>query len=120
MVTLAPDTRFNTDTFPTASLNSASLASLSRLPSAESDTLLARRVRQTLAELHVPILRTLDVSAVDGVVALRGRVRSYYERQLAHANVRRIAGVEKLIEEITVADPQAAIPLAKPPRFRVA
>jgi osmotically-inducible protein OsmY len=119
MVTLASATSFPTNTFPTRSLNSASLASLSQLPTAESDTPLARRVRQTLAELHVPILRTLDVSAVDGVVTLRGRVRSYYERQLAHASVRRIAGVEKLIEEITVADPQAAIPLAKPPRLRV-
>ena len=86
----------------------------------ESDALLVRRVRQTLADLHVPILRTLDIVAVDGVVTLRGRVRSYYERQLAHANVRRLTGVARLVEEITVADPDAAIPLAKPPRFRVA
>jgi osmotically-inducible protein OsmY len=84
----------------------------------ETDALLARRVRQTLADLHVPILRTLDVLAEDGVVTLRGRVRTYYERQLAHAKVKRLSGVARLIEEITVADPQATIPLAT--RFRVA
>jgi osmotically-inducible protein OsmY len=86
----------------------------------ETDALLVRRVRQTLADLHVPILRTLDVSAADGVVTLRGRVRTYYERQLAHAHAKRIAGVAELIEQITVADPQAAIPLATRARFRVA
>jgi osmotically-inducible protein OsmY len=89
------------------------------LSASESDSLLARRVRQTLADLHVPILRMLDVTAEEGVVTLRGRVRSYYERQLAYANVRRLTGVEKLVEEITVADPDAAIPLAKPPRYRM-
>jgi osmotically-inducible protein OsmY len=100
MVTIAPDATF-------------------RFPS-ESDAKLVRRVRQTLADLHVPILRTLDVSAADGVVTLRGRVRTYYERQLAHAGVKRIPGVASLVEEITVADPDAAIPLAIRPRFRVA
>ena len=110
MVTIASNTTLTTATFNT----------LSPFPSAsESDGLLARRVRQTLVDLHVPILRTLDVTAEDGVVTLRGRVRSYYERQLAHANVRRLTGVEKLVEEITVADPDAAIPLATRARFRV-
>ena len=89
------------------------------LSASESDSLLVRRVRQTLADLHVPILRTLEVTAEDGVVTLRGRVKTYYERQLAHANVRRLTGVEKLVEEITVADPDAAIPLAIRPRFRM-
>jgi|GEM_PF-1650631 len=115
MVTLALTTTLNT-----ATLNTSPFNTHSPFPTAEADTSLVRRIRQTLAELHVPILRTLDVSAMDGVVTLRGRVRTYYERQLAHANVRRIAGVEKLIEEITVADPDAAIPLATRARFRIA
>jgi osmotically-inducible protein OsmY len=116
MVTLAATTTLHTATLTTGTFNT-----LSPFPAAsESDNLLARRVRQTLADLHVPILRTLDVTAEDGVVTLRGRVRSYYERQLAHANVRRLSGVEKLVEEITVADPNAAIPLATRARFHVA
>lgn len=69
----------------------------------DTDRVVALRVAHALAETQVPILRTLEVRVRDGHVTLRGRVRSYYERQLAHARAKRTAGVVKVSEEISVA-----------------
>jgi len=70
----------------------------------ESDRIVALRVAHALAELQVPILRTLEISVVEGHVTLRGRVRTYYERQLAHAHARRTPGVVTVRGEISVAE----------------
>lgn len=70
----------------------------------ESDRIVALRVAHALAELQVPILRTLEISVHEGHVTLRGRVRTYYERQLAHAHARRTPGVVKVRGELTVAE----------------
>ncbi|MCE9604409.1 MAG: BON domain-containing protein [Planctomycetia bacterium] len=79
-----------------------------------SDRAIALRVAHALAELHVPILRTLEIAVRAGNVTLRGRVRSYYERQLAHANAKRVPGVVKVIEEITIAELQYAPSFSSP------
>ncbi|MBA4019931.1 MAG: hypothetical protein C0483_22420 [Pirellula sp.] len=73
-----------------------------------TDRLLSLRVAHALAETDVPILRTLDVATNEGVVVLRGRVRNYYERQLAYVRARRVPGVRRVTDEITVAQSQEA------------
>jgi len=69
----------------------------------ETDRVIALQVAHALAALEVPILRTLEVSVHEGHVTLRGRVRTYYERQLANAHARRTAGVRSVRGEISVA-----------------
>lgn len=69
----------------------------------ETDRVIALKVAHALAALEVPILRTLEVSVHEGHVTLRGRVRTYYERQLANAHARRTAGVRSVRGEISVA-----------------
>jgi len=68
-----------------------------------TDSQLERRVRGTLWALHVPALRFLEIEAHDGVVTLRGRVRSYYERQLAQTRARNVPGVDRVVDALTVA-----------------
>jgi osmotically-inducible protein OsmY len=58
---------------------------------------------------HVPALRNVLVEASDGVVTLRGQVRSFYEKQLCHNCCRRVAGVRQLVDDVDVisAEPMA-------------
>lgn len=63
---------------------------------------LERRVISFLWGRHVPSLRHVTVEAADGIVTLRGQVRSYYEKQLCHDCCRRVAGVLRLIDSLNV------------------
>ena len=49
----------------------------------ETDRDLERRVTAFLADRNLPALRRLGVRSHRGVVTLRGRVRTFYEKQLA-------------------------------------
>jgi hypothetical protein len=69
----------------------------------ETDRAIALKVAHALAALQVPILRTLEVSVDEGHVTLRGRVRTYYERQLANAHAKRTPGVRSVRGDILVA-----------------
>jgi hypothetical protein len=69
----------------------------------ETDRAIALKVAHALAALQVPILRTLEVSVHEGNVTLRGRVRTYYERQLANTHAKRTPGVRSVRGEISVA-----------------
>lgn len=64
---------------------------------------LKRRVVSFLHERHVPGLRHLKVEVANGTVVLRGRVNSFYEKQLCQNCCRRVAGVVSLVDEVTVA-----------------
>ena len=66
------------------------------------DSQLARRVKLFLASQPRASLRYLQVEASGSTVTLRGLVTTFYERQLALASSRRVAGVRELIDEITV------------------
>ncbi len=66
------------------------------------DRELERRVTSFLVGKHLPGLRQIEVEARDGVVTLRGRVRTFYEKQLCHQCCRRVAGVLKLIDAVEV------------------
>jgi osmotically-inducible protein OsmY len=73
----------------------------------QRDTELERRVTSFLAGKHLPGLRQIEVEARGGVVTLRGRVRTFYEKQLCHQCCRRVAGVLKFIDAVDV-DPLPA------------
>ena len=70
-----------------------------------SDTDLANRVRLYLAHAgHRPV-QFVKVEAHDGIVTLRGRVPSYYIRQLAIACTQRVAGVRAVNDQIRASIP---------------
>lgn len=74
-----------------------------------ADRDLERRIVNFLSRRHVPGLRQLEVKANNGIVTLRGQVRSFYEKQLSHHCCRRVAGVVQLIDAVEVVDaPRAA------------
>lgn len=49
-------------------------------------------------------LRTLSCSFQSGVLLLRGRLDSFYHKQVAQETVRRLAGVSQVVNEIEVID----------------
>ena len=63
---------------------------------------LKRRVINFLATRNRPALRQLEIEVQDGVVMMRGRVRSFYDKQLAHHCCGRVAGVRQVIDGIDV------------------
>jgi hypothetical protein len=71
---------------------------------------LRQRVRLFLAGSNIPVLRHVDVEIDGDAVLLRGKVRSYYEKQMALQLASRVAGVIRVIDLIAV---HAHVPLAK-------
>jgi osmotically-inducible protein OsmY len=69
---------------------------------AHTDRELERRVINFLDRQHFPGLRTVEVEAQGGVVTIRGRVKSYHERQLCIHCCQRVAGVVTLRDEVRV------------------
>lgn len=67
-----------------------------------ADRDLERRVTNFLAGRHVPGLRHVEVEAHNGTVTLRGRVRTFYEKQLCQDCCRRVAGVVQFIDDVDV------------------
>ena len=65
-------------------------------------TELKRRILNFLASRNRPALRQLDVKVDGGVVLLSGRVRSFYDKQLASHCCSRVAGVLRVIDGICV------------------
>jgi osmotically-inducible protein OsmY len=47
----------------------------------------------------------LSCDYVDGVLCLRGRSNSFYEKQMAQEAVRHVEGVSQVVNQITVAHP---------------
>ena len=71
------------------------------LPTA-SDSDLERRIRSFLGNVGQDSLRHLQVRVRSGVALLTGRVRSFYERQLAISACQRVPGVYQVSDEIAV------------------
>jgi osmotically-inducible protein OsmY len=76
---------------------------MATLPLDLSDRDLERRVSNFLAARNLPTLRRLQVAADRGTVTLRGRVHSFYEKQLCQHACRRVAGVISMVDAIDVA-----------------
>jgi osmotically-inducible protein OsmY len=67
-----------------------------------ADRELERRVLNFLQGWQRPGLRNVEVEAAGGTVTLRGTVNSFYEKQLSQQCCRRVAGVLKLIDAVSV------------------
>jgi osmotically-inducible protein OsmY len=76
------------------------LVSIDELRRAEAE--LELRVRNFLEGRNIPGLRRIGVEAVAGQVTLRGRVRTFYEKQLAIHCCQRVAGVIHVVDAIEV------------------
>ena len=74
--------------------------SASREQSLDRD--LERRVVNYLISRHIPAGRVLEVEAENGVVTVRGRVKTFYQKQVCAHTCRRVAGVHELIDAIEV------------------
>ena len=74
-----------------------------------ADSELKRRVSSFLAGRNVPGLRRLDVEVENGHVTLRGRVQSFYEKQLCQDCCRRVAGVVRYVDQVDVSYAPAAV-----------
>lgn len=66
------------------------------------DIELERRIGIFLSSQSRRNLRAVEISADNGVVTLRGRVHSYYEKQLSLHLAARVAGVLRLKDELLV------------------
>ena len=66
---------------------------------------LQARVVNFLVGRNLPGLRQVQVEVVGHAVTLRGRVRSFYEKQLAGHCCRRVAGVLEVIDDLQVESP---------------
>jgi len=71
-------------------------------PSSPDDRKLCERIVQTLRATGYLSLRDLSVTAVDGLVTLRGRVPSYYLKQVVHSAVRELPGVVEMRDHLEV------------------
>jgi osmotically-inducible protein OsmY len=67
-----------------------------------SDEQLARRVRNFILARILPAANFVDVEADGEIVTLRGRVGSFYQKQLWLNGAQRVAGVRRVIDEIEV------------------
>lgn len=65
---------------------------------------LGDRVKQFLASQHFASFRRLDVTVSGDGLVLHGRVPSFHERQLAVARCRRVAGVHRVVDLLTVSE----------------
>ena len=65
---------------------------------------LTQRVSLFLASQNRPVLTRLNVFAASDVVTLQGASPTFFERQLALAVTRRVAGVRQVVDEIEVAE----------------
>ncbi|HLA83738.1 MAG TPA: BON domain-containing protein [Thermoguttaceae bacterium] len=72
------------------------------LPLVAVETRIAEQVARSLGATGRFGARQLDVSASHGVVTLRGRVSSYYYKQLAQTAALAVDGVRRLRNEVEV------------------
>lgn len=61
-----------------------------------------RLAKNRLAQTGYPRLRTVECSFQNGTMTLRGRVPSYYHKQLAQEALRHVTHVRQLINQIEV------------------
>ena len=75
----------------------------SPLPRAAEEDLV-RRVRQFLRSQLPALSRRIEVAAAGDTVTVEGTLRSFYDRQLAIACIRRVAGVRHVVDLVTVVE----------------
>ena len=69
---------------------------------AEPDAQIVARARANLDGSPHRELRAVRCDVAGGALLLRGRVRSYYMKQLAQESIRHLAGMHRIINQIEV------------------
>ena len=59
----------------------------------KQDEDLKRRIINFLSQRHISALRRINVDVTNGTVEIRGKVNSYYEKQVCLTCCKRVAGV---------------------------
>ncbi len=75
-----------------------------------ADRELQRRIVNFLFEKGLWSLQHLETEVHGGVAVIKGRVRTYYEKQLATCCCQRVAGVLRVINDVCVLDVAPATP----------
>ncbi len=83
-------------------------------PAPDRPPTLAQVAAARLAASSYPPLQALTCHGEEDVVALRGRVSSYYLKQLAQTLVSHVAGIREVRNEVEVVDMHAS----RPPRHK--
>jgi osmotically-inducible protein OsmY len=71
-------------------------------------------VRQYLQTQLPALNRQVELRAQLGIVTIRGVVRSSYERQLAIACMRRVAGLRQVVDRLAVVDKDQKLASRRP------
>jgi len=66
------------------------------------DEVLAKNVRNFVLDRIQPATNHVEVDAHCGTVTLRGRVGSFYQKQLWLHGAQRVAGVRRVVDELDV------------------
>ena len=75
---------------------------------ANPDRTLERHIAKALLEQHIPAFRRLGIDVQDGAVTLRGRVNTFFEKQVARHTCLKVPGVSKVRDGLRVGAPSAA------------
>lgn len=75
-------------------------------PSPVADKDLEARVKNFLIGYRMPTLSQVRVEADHGAVRLRGKVNSFFQKQLCLSCCRRVAGVLRVVDELDVSASQ--------------
>ena len=70
-----------------------------------------------LHDFNFSVFRNIEVEASDEAVTIRGRLRSFYDKQVALTHSLRVVGHRKLIDEIVVEKEEIDGALAASPRI---
>lgn len=76
-----------------------------KLPDSVCPTAMERVAKTRLAQTGYPRLKEVECSYQDGTMTLRGRVSSYYLKQLAQEALRNVTHVRRLINHLEVLSP---------------
>lgn len=72
-------------------------------PREKKDEDLKRRIINFLFQRHIATLRRINVDVRNGTVEVRGKVKSYYEKQVCLNCCQRVAGVVQIFDKVQVA-----------------
>jgi osmotically-inducible protein OsmY len=87
---------------PPSGSTTARLSGENRLASAGSGAPLAARALDELRRSTYPELWHVACEYREGILTLRGRVSSFYMKQIAQAIVQRLEGVERVVNRVEV------------------
>lgn len=68
-----------------------------------NDDLLAERIRDALKRQNIRTLRQIVVEVRDQNALVTGHVNSFYEKQLATSCCQQVAGIARIVNNLTVA-----------------